>query len=311
MTAPGASGATAQIPRLNADPAPDDLQSTYMSDTLFITLQHLLPQHLLSRGTGWLASTRIKAIKNTFIRRFAQAYDVNMAEAAEENPLAYENFNAFFTRALKPGARPIAAGARVVACPADGAISQIGPITQDRIFQAKGHDYSVATLLGGDAERARPFIGGHFATVYLSPRDYHRVHMPFTGRLREMIYVPGDLYSVNAVTAGSVDNLFARNERLVCVFDTAAGPMAVVLVGAMIVAGIATVWAGDIRPHGRNVTISNYQHQNIVLQKGDELGRFYLGSTAIVLFGPDVVTWKESLAAGTPVRMGEAFGDLR
>lgn len=282
-----------------------------MSDTLFIVLQHLIPQHMLSRGTGWLAATRIKTIKNTFISRFAKAYNVNMAEAAEENPLAYENFNAFFTRALKSGARPIAAGAKTVACPADGAISQIGGITQDRIFQAKGHDYGVAALLGGDSERARPFLGGHFATVYLSPKDYHRVHMPFTGRLREMIYVPGDLYSVNAATAGNVDNLFARNERLVCLFDTAAGPMAVVLVGAMIVAGIATVWAGDIKPHGRHITVSSYQHENITLQKGDELGRFYLGSTAIVLFGPNVVNWKESLAAGSAVRMGEAFGQLR
>lgn len=282
-----------------------------MSDTLFIVLQHLIPQHLLSRGTGWLAATRIKSIKNTFISRFAKAYNVNMAEAAEENPLAYENFNAFFTRALKPGTRPIAAGAKTVACPADGAISQIGGITQDRIFQAKGHDYGVAALLGGDAERARPFLGGHFATVYLSPKDYHRVHMPFTGRLREMIYVPGDLYSVNAATAGNVDNLFARNERLVCLFDTAAGPMAVVLVGAMIVAGIATVWAGDIKPHGRHVTVSSYQHENITLQKGDELGRFYLGSTAIVLFGPQVVDWSKNLAAGSAVQMGEAFGQLR
>jgi phosphatidylserine decarboxylase len=282
-----------------------------MSDTLFIALQHILPQHLLSRGTGWLAATRIKAIKNTFISRFAKAYDVNMAEAAEENPLAYENFNAFFTRALKPGMRPIAKGAKVVACPADGAISQIGGISQDRIFQAKGRDYSVEALLGGDAGRARPFIGGKFATVYLSPKDYHRVHMPFTGRLREMIYVPGDLYSVNSATAGNVDNLFARNERLVCLFDTAAGPMAVVLVGAMIVAGIATVWTGDIKPHGRHVTVSGYQHENITLEKGDELGRFYLGSTAIVLFGPNVVEWADGLEAGTPVRMGEAFGVLR
>ena len=273
--------------------------------------QYLLPHRMLSHLAHRLAYSKTPWIKHRFIHTILANFDVNLDEAANPDPDSYESFNAFFTRALKPGARPIAAGARVVACPADGAISQIGPITQDRIFQAKGHDYSVATLLGGDAERARPFIGGHFATVYLSPRDYHRVHMPFTGRLREMIYVPGDLYSVNAVTAGRVDNLFARNERLVCVFDTAAGPMAVVLVGAMIVAGIATVWAGDIRPHGRNVTISSYQHQNIVLQKGDELGRFYLGSTAIVLFGPDVVTWKESLAAGTPVRMGEAFGDLR
>lgn len=282
-----------------------------MTDSLFIALQHILPQHLLSRGVGWLAATRIKPIKNTFIRRFAAAYDINMAEAAEENPLAYESFNAFFTRALKPGARPIAEGDRAIACPADGAISQIGDISDDRIFQAKGHDYRVTALLGGDESRARPFTGGKFATVYLSPRDYHRVHMPFAGKLREMIYVPGDLYSVNATTAGNVDNLFARNERLVCIFDTAAGPMAVVLVGAMIVAGIATTWTGDIRPHGRHVTVTGYQHEPVVLRKGDELGRFYLGSTAIVLFGPGVADWREDLRAGSPVRMGEAFGRLR
>jgi len=288
-----------------------DATESTMSDTLFIALQHLLPQHLLSRGVGRLAASRVSFIKNTFISRFAAAYDINMAEAAEENPLAYESFNDFFTRALKPGARPIADGAQVVACPADGAISQIGDISADRVFQAKGRDYSVNALLGGDEQRARPFIGGKFATVYLSPRDYHRVHMPFTGRLREMIYVPGDLYSVNTATAGGVDNLFARNERLVCLFDTASGPMAVVLVGAMIVAGIATTWSGDIKPHGRHVTVSGYQHEQISLQKGDELGRFYLGSTAIVLFGPDVIDWRADLAAGSPVRMGEAFGTLR
>ena len=279
--------------------------------SLFVTLQRILPQHLLSRGVGWLAATRITPIKNLFISRFTQAYDINMAEAAEENPLAYESFNAFFTRALKPGMRPIAADPRAIACPADGAISQLGAISLDRIFQAKGHDYSVATLLGGNPERALPFIGGSFATVYLSPRDYHRVHMPFTGRLREMIYVPGDLYSVNATTAENVDNLFARNERLVCLFDTAAGPMAVVLVGAMIVAGIATVWAGNMAPRaGKHVEVFSYQHQNITLQKGDELGRFYLGSTAIVLFGPRVIEWSATLTAGSPVRMGEAMGSL-
>lgn len=279
--------------------------------SLFVTLQHILPQHLLSRGVGWLAATRIKPVKNLFISRFAQAYDVNMTEAREENPLAYDSFNAFFTRALKPGARPVAEGPRTVACPADGAISQIGPISIDRIFQAKGHDYSVSTLLGGNSDRAMPFIGGQFATVYLSPKDYHRVHMPFTGRLREMIYVPGDLFSVNTTTAENVGNLFARNERLVCIFDTAVGPMAVVLVGAMIVAGIATVWAGDMAPRaGKHIEVFSYQHENIVLQKGDELGRFYLGSTAIVLFGANTVTWPDRLTAGTPVRMGEAFGQL-
>lgn len=277
----------------------------------FVTLQHLLPQHLLSRGVGWLAATRIGPIKNLFISRFAQAYDIDMSLALEENPLAYESFNAFFTRALKPGVRPVDAAANSIVSPADGAISQLGPIDADRIFQAKGRSYSVTALLGGDERRAAPFVGGQFATVYLSPRDYHRVHMPFAGKLREMVHVPGDLFSVNTTTAEQVDQLFARNERVVCIFDTTVGPMAVVLVGAMIVAGIATTWAGNVAPQGKHLTITDYRTDNISLDKGDELGRFYLGSTAIVLFGPNVMDWRAGLAATDVVRMGEALGQLR
>lgn len=277
--------------------------------TLFIALQHLLPQHLLSRGVGWLAATRITSIKNLFISRFAANYNIDMSEAAEENPLAYGSFNEFFTRPLKAGARPISKDIRAIVSPADGAISQIGPISADRIFQAKGHDYSVTTLLGGNDKRAQPFIGGQFATVYLSPRDYHRVHMPFAGKLRETVYIPGDLFSVNTATAEGVDNLFARNERLVCIFDTTVGPMAVILVGAMIVAGIATVWGGNVHS-GRHIITTDYRTQNIILAKGDELGRFYLGSTAIVLFGPQVMSWQSELEATTPVRMGQTLGQL-
>ena len=277
--------------------------------SLFITFQHIVPQHLLSRGVGRLAASENTFVKNTFIKNFAAKYQVNMAEALEENPLAYKSFNDFFTRALKPNARPIATDSKAIISPADGAISQIGAITADKIFQAKGHDYSVTTLLGGDEQRAATFIGGQFATVYLSPKDYHRVHMPFTGTLTQMIYVPGDLFSVNTTTAENVPNLFARNERVVCLFDTEVGQMAVVLVGAMIVAGIATAWAGNLAPQGKNVVTTNY-NGSITLKKGDELGRFYLGSTAIVLFGANVMQWRNNLTATTPVRMGEAMGQI-
>ena len=275
--------------------------------SLFITFQHIVPQHLLSRSVGYLAASENTFVKNTFIKNFAAKYQINMAEALEENPLAYKSFNDFFTRALKPNARPIASDSKAIISPADGAISQIGAITADKIFQAKGHDYSVTTLLGGNEQRAAAFVGGQFATVYLSPKDYHRVHMPFMGKLTQMIYVPGDLFSVNTTTAENVPNLFARNERVVCLFDTEVGQMAVVLVGAMIVAGIATAWAGNLAPQGKNIVVTNYDG-SITLKKGDELGRFYLGSTAIVLFGANVMQWRDGLSATNPVRMGEAMG---
>lgn len=278
-------------------------------DRLLTRIQYLLPQHLLSRLVGWLAESRIGFIKNTFIANFAASYGVNMKEAVEENPLAYENFNAFFTRALKPGMRVVDTTPGVIACPADGAISQIGEIEGNFIFQAKGHQYTLNELLGGDVSRAHPFLNGTFATVYLSPRDYHRVHMPYTGTLREMVYVPGDLFSVNTRTAENVPRLFARNERLVCIFDTDLGPMAVVLVGAMIVAGIETTWAGRVAPaKPRTIRVSDYRNSPVVLQKGDELGRFYLGSTAIVCFGHDVMAWDPRFQATTPTRMGERLG---
>lgn len=280
-------------------------------DKLLTTLQYLVPQHLLSRLVGWFAETRIETVKNAFISNFARHYEVNMAEAVEEDALAYENFNAFFTRALKPDARPVDAAADSIVCPADGAVSQLGDINGDAVFQAKGHYYSLTELLGGDAERARPFQGGKFATVYLSPRDYHRVHMPFTGTLREMIHVPGDLFSVNTRTAENVPRLFARNERVVAIFDTAIGPMAVVLVGAMIVASIETVWAGVVAPVKREVRVTRYGDEAmpaITLEKGTELGRFRLGSTAIVCFGPGVAAWLPEFRDGSPTRMGERLG---
>lgn len=278
-------------------------------DKWLTTLQYFVPQHLLSRLVGWFASSQIGFIKNTFIQQFARRYNVDMNEALEPNLDAYESFNAFFTRALKPDARPIDADAASIACPADGAISQLGNIQGDILFQAKGFYYNLSELLGGDRERARPFENGKFATVYLSPRDYHRVHMPYSGTLREMVYVPGDLFSVNTRTAENLPRLFARNERLVAIFDTDLGPMAVVMVGAMIVAGIETVWAGQVAPVSRQVRVTPYNNiAPVTLAKGEEMGRFKLGSTAIVLFGPGVMDWDERFAEGVATRMGERMG---
>ncbi|PUA28535.1 MAG: phosphatidylserine decarboxylase [Cellvibrio sp. 79] len=280
-----------------------------MNPRIFIGLQHLVPQHALSRAAGWLASTQTAFIKNTFIKWFVKRYQVDMSFAVEENPLAYSCFNDFFTRALKPGARPIDTHSNSIVCPADGAISQLGNIIDGKIFQAKGQDYTALELLGGDEALAAEFAGGKFATVYLSPRDYHRVHMPFGGKLRSMISVPGELFSVNTVTAENVPRLFSRNERAVAIFDTEIGPMAVVLVGAMIVAGIETVWDGQIAPFAsREIATSNYPYQNIYLNKGDEMGRFKLGSTAVVLFANNKMQWDETFVACTPTKMGEAMG---
>jgi phosphatidylserine decarboxylase len=282
-----------------------------MKQRLFIISQYLLPHHLLSRLIGCLAECRLEWIKNPLIKAFAKHYQVDMSEAQVESLSAYEHFNAFFTRALKEGARPLDSAAEAVLCPADGAISQLGRIEHGRLFQAKGHSFSVVELLGGDSALAAPFMGGNFATVYLSPKDYHRVHMPLSGTLREMVYVPGRLFSVNQTTAENVPELFARNERVVCVFDTERGPMAVVLVGAMIVASVETVWAGLITPPARQLKRTRYDESArapVVLEKGAELGRFKLGSTAIVLFGPEQVQWAESLQACSPVRMGQRLG---
>jgi len=287
--------------------------ATSIKDKIFIASQHLVPQHLLSRLVGWVAETKISWIKNLFISKFIKAFNVNMDEAQRQTPDAFENFNDFFTRELKPGMRPIAEENNAIACPADGAISQLGPIENGRVFQAKGHDYSLIELLGGEAETAEPFMGGQFATIYLSPKDYHRLHMPVTGTLREMIYVPGDLYSVNQTTAENVPRLFSRNERVVAIFDTELGPMALVLVGAMIVAGIETTWAGRITPFDRNVRSVKYPtkgevQEPMTIEKGEEMGRFFLGSTIVVCFGKDKMHWLEDMQAERPVRLGESIG---
>lgn len=279
-----------------------------MKDTLFILMQHILPQHLISRFVGRIAECTNPWVKNTFIKWFAKRYNINMSEALVEDPTAYTNFNTFFTRELKPGIRPIDAADEAIVSPADGAVSQLGDIEHGRIFQAKGRGYGLATLLGGDQKLADQFINGSFATIYLSPKDYHRVHMPFTGTLRETIYVPGDLYSVNQTTAANVDQLFARNERLVAIFDTERGPMAMVLVGAMIVAGIETVWSGHEAPRIKAPVRTAFQaepQEPITLQKGEEMGRFKLGSTVVLLFGEDAVNWQDHLQADSPLRLGE------
>ena len=285
--------------------------NSYLKDRLFILAQHIIPQHALSRTAGLLAETENPSIKQYLINTFAKNFDVNMAEALEPDLSKYKNFNAFFTRALKPNARPIDTTPNTFVSPADGAISQLGPILGQQIFQAKGHDYYVQDLLGGDEKLSTPFINGSFATVYLSPKDYHRIHMPVDGTLKQMIYVPGDLFSVNTTTSENVSNLFARNERVICLFDTDHGPMAMVLVGAMIVAGIETVWAGEVAPAKRKRAVTQYDPSilnELHLKKGEEMGRFKLGSTVILLFGDNQVVWNESLEEGTPVRMGESMG---
>lgn len=281
-----------------------------LKDSLFILLQHLLPQHLLSRAVGRLAECRTPWVKNLFIQWFRKRYQVDMSEALQPDPTAYEHFNAFFTRALKPDARPLDDAPGAILSPADGAISQLGRIEHGRIFQAKGRSYALTTLLGGDLQRAQPFINGRFATIYLSPRDYHRVHMPVSGTLRECVYIPGDLYSVNQTTAEGVDSLFARNERLVAIFDTELGPMAMVLVGAMIVAGIETIWSGQVAPLPRQPLVLDPPpgRAPVCLAAGDEMGRFKLGSTVILLFGADAMHWLDGLKAGDPVVMGRRIG---
>jgi len=271
---------------------------------LSIRTQYLLPKKLLTVVAGKIAGLHGGALTHALIRRFVAHYKVNMAEAADPRIESYASFNDFFTRPLREGARPISTSPFV--CPVDAAISQFGPIEHDQIFQAKGHSYSTTALVGGDQSLARQFDHGHFATLYLAPKDYHRIHMPCDGRLVRMIYVPGDLFSVNPVTARHVPGLFARNERVVCVFDTAFGPFVNVLVGATIVGSMATVWHGVINPpRSSGIREWTYKDQDIRLRKGQEMGRFLLGSTVVMLFPKDVLTFTADWAPTHPVRLGE------
>jgi len=271
--------------------------------------QYALPHHALSGLMSKLTHCQNKTWKNLFINSIVSLYGVNMNEAKFQNPDHYASFNEFFTRELKDGVRPLATAADAIACPADGEVSQAGPISNGRIFQAKGHDYTALELLGGDAERAQAFANGSFATIYLSPKDYHRLHMPLTGTLREMVHIPGRLFSVNNTTVGAVPNLFARNERVACIFDTEAGPMALILVGAIFVSSVETVWHGVVTPPSISEPRTwRYQDDAPVLEKGMEMGRFNMGSTIIVLFGKDKTAWNQDLLAGKTLRLGEKIG---
>lgn len=281
-------------------------------DKLKIALQYLLPKHLLSRLVGKLASAEMGAITTAAIKGFIKKYQVNMSEAADPRPESYRSFNDFFTRPLKSGARPLHEQNNALIHPVDGAISQLGPIKEGRIFQAKGHDYSSLALLGNQSDDAERFIDGDFATIYLAPKDYHRIHMPIEGTLSKMTYVPGELFSVNPLTAENVPGLFARNERVVAIFETAIGPIAMVLVGATIVASIETVWAGTVTPPtGKDVFTWDYPTSGpdaITLAKGDEMGRFKLGSTVVMLFEKEAIEhFAENLAPKVVTRMGEHF----
>jgi phosphatidylserine decarboxylase len=284
-----------------------------MSDRLALLLQQLLPKQALTAFAGRLAGAEAGAATTSVIRWFVRRYGVEMAEAAEPDPARYRTFNEFFTRALKPGARPLAQAAWT--CPVDGAISQFGAIAGERIVQAKGHDYTTTALVGGDAALAARFEGGYFATLYLSPRDYHRIHMPAAGRLVRMIHVPGSLYSVNPATVRALPGLFARNERVVCLFEGAegaSGPFVMVLVGATIVGSMATVWHGVVNPpRPGTVREWRYDGEPVALRQGDEMGRFLLGSTVVMLWPAGPLRFNPQWAPGRSIRLGEAMADAR
>jgi phosphatidylserine decarboxylase len=279
----------------------------------FVRLQHRLPKKAITQLGGLVAGTAMGGITTWIIRRFIRQYGVNMAEAVNPEPRSYDTFNAFFTRALLPSARPLASAAWL--CPVDGAISQFGAIAQDQIFQAKGHRYSTQALVGGDAALAAPFANGQFACIYLSPKDYHRIHMPCAGTLRQMIYVPGELFSVNPATAQGVPGLFARNERVVCVFDTAHGLFVHVLVGATIVGSMATVWHGVVNPPRLNaVKTWHYPAAGeagcVQLAQGAEMGRFLLGSTVVMLWPKQPFNFNPQWQPATSVRMGQVMATV-
>jgi len=267
----------------------------------FAVLQSLLPQHHLSRAAGWLGHLQSPSwLKNALVKAFMSSYGVSLKDAEIERPEDYPHFNAFFTRALKSDARPLATSRWVM--PADGELSQRGPITDGAMIQAKGRNYTASALLGGDSLAAQDFDNGSFATIYLSPKDYHRIHMPTTGTLRRTRYVPGDLFAVNKSTAQTVDRLFARNERLVCYFDTVDGPLVLVLVGAIIVAGIETVWGGVEAPAPATIRETHWSADDApTFAAGDEVGRFFLGST-VILLTPQPLTWAAEVGATVKVK---------
>jgi phosphatidylserine decarboxylase len=282
-------------------------------DSLKIAMQYITPKHLLSRLVGSLAAAEAGSMTTAVIKLFIKQYKVDMSEALDSDPASYSSFNAFFTRQLKVDARSICQDEKQLALPVDGAVSQLGDIKHDAIFQAKGHNYSLTTLLGGKPELAKPFLDGKFATIYLSPKDYHRIHMPIDGQLTDMIYVPGELFSVSPLTAERVPGLFARNERVVAIFETEIGKMAMVLVGATIVASIETKWAGTVSPPaGKNVLHWQYPTQgdnSVSIKKGEEMGLFKLGSTIVACFEANSIEFAD-LDAGDVTRLGDVFATI-
>ena len=271
----------------------------------FIALQRLVPQHGLSRLGSRLAEIKTPWVKNTLIKQFIRTYNVNLEEAASSSLDDYKNFNEFFTRAMKEGSRPIDQGKNSIVCPADGTVSQLGPIREGNIFQAKGKSFSVASLLGANDSDTQRFLNGNFTTIYLSPRDYHRVHMPVAGELAYSRYIPGKLFSVNDTTTQYINGLFAKNERLVCMFDTPVGRCAVILVGAMMVAGIESIWQGHYQPGV--VKTDQFNPGQVSLEKGAEMGHFKFGSTVILMFEPGTTTWVEQYQSGSTTMMGETL----
>jgi len=280
-----------------------------MLKQLLCYFQYILPQHLISVLMGKLANATTPWLKNSFIDYFSRAYKIDLSEAVIQNPHEFQTFNAFFTRALKPGMRPVDAAASTIVSPADGKIAQLGQIEQQQLLQAKGMYFNLSTLLGGQSETAALFENGHFATIYLAPHNYHRVHMPASGTLLQSIYIPGKLFSVNRMTSQLIPNLYARNERLVLIFETAAGPMAVILVGALIVGSMQPVWM-DSPIRSKKIEISQ-PAEAIILKKGAELGRFLLGSTVIVLLPAGGLHWSEMAAADAPILTGQSLAILK
>jgi len=283
-------------------------------DKFKIAMQYAMPKHFISRMVGKLAAAKAGGLTTALIKLFIKQYKIDMSEAKYPDPAHYKTFNEFFTRPLKEGIRPLAEESDIIAHPVDGAISQLGDVVDGQIIQAKGHDYSLQALLGGKEEDTAPFLGGKFATIYLAPKDYHRIHMPVDGTLSKMIYVPGDLFSVNPLTAQNVPNLFARNERVVAIFETEIGPLAMVLVGATIVASIETIWAGTVTPPaGKDVFSWNYPTTGdnaITLKKGEEMGRFKLGSTVILAWGANQAEFLSDQHPETVTRMGTPFAKV-
>lgn len=280
----------------------------FVRKMLYLASQYLVPHHLLSRIFGFIAACQIPFVKNAIIKAFIRYYNVDMREALISKPADYRNFNDFFSRRLKKAARVVEYNSKLVICPTDGTVSEIGRIRQNHIVQAKKHGYNVVDLLGGNAEDAASFINGSFVTIYLAPGDYHRVHMPIKGKLQKTTHVKGKLFSVNPLAVRYIPSLFARNERLVCFFETEYGPMVIVMVGAMIVASIETTWDGSIDYSPKNLLSKTFYHPHILLERGEEMGFFRLGSTVILLFGPCCIDWSSKLMQASTVKMGQIIG---